>query len=136
MKNFLLRFLLPPAYATICFLPFTIGQANGLQDILGFGTIVLLFAYVFAGLPALAFAYAMGRIQRRGFRHNGVRLFTAGLLGLIAGALICIPFGLASGMIFPPLGCGVGLLVELTVIQLERRRRRSEARTERFAPLS
>lgn len=121
MKNFLLRFLLPPAHAVILILsPALI--TDGLSQSAGqFLLIYLLYAYVFAGLPALAFAGLMGRLQRRGFRHGGIRLLTAALLGLMAGLLITIPFGIKSAVIFLPLGLGVGLLVELTVIALERR---------------
>jgi len=85
--------------------------------------IYLIYAYLFAGLPALAFAFIMSRLQRRGFRHGGVRLLAATLLGLVAGTLITFPFGLNAAMILVPLGSGVGLLVELTVIMVERHHR-------------
>ena len=130
MKNFLLRFLLPPVYATLVLLLFNAANADSFRDILGFVGIVLIFAFVFAGLPALAFALIMGRLQRRGFRHGGVRLLTAMLLGLGAGLLIGLM--LNSGELLPmfvALGFATGPLVELTVVFLERRRRNPQPRT-------
>lgn len=130
MKNFLLRFLLPPVYATLVLVLFNAAKADAFRDILGFAGIVLIFAFVFAGLPALAFALIMGRLQRRGFRHGGVRLLTAMLLGLGAGLVIGLM--LNSGELLPMflvLGFATGPLVELTVVFLERRRRNPQPRT-------
>ncbi|MFH1497621.1 MAG: hypothetical protein ABII82_07320, partial [Verrucomicrobiota bacterium] len=117
MKNFLLRFVLPPAYAVGLLTAFALFQANDLADLAAFTAIALIYAYIFAGLPALAFAGIMGRLQRRGFRHGGVRLLAAMLLGFAAGFAIGLVFnGQEPFTLFLPLGVATGLLVELTVI--------------------
>lgn len=122
MKNALLRFFLPPAYATLAFMILAAPEAESLIDVFGFGLLVLIYAYIFAGVPALLFAFIMGRIQRRGFRHGGVRLLTGAMLGLGAGFAIGLVFGGGDAFVtFLPMGGGVGLLVELTVALTETR---------------
>ena len=49
------------------------------------------------------------------------RLARATILGLAAGVMITGMFGFNSPLLFLPLGTGVGLAVESTVVLLERR---------------
>lgn len=125
MKNFLLRFLLPPALPVVVvaltIAAFNWNNPNQLGGILLLALYALLMAYLIAGLPALLFAIIMTRLQTRGFRHGGVRLLTAALLGLGAGFAIGLVFRNTEALIgFMPIGLVVGLLVELTVVVLER----------------
>lgn len=122
MKTFTMRFLLPPAYATAAFTILAFTKADGWTDLLGFALGVLWFAYLFASVPSLIFAYTMRRIQRRGFRHGGIRLLTAALLGLGAGFVLGLFFNTLEPLgMFLPIGLFVGLLVELTVVLTENR---------------
>jgi MFS family permease len=118
---FLLRFLLPPLYAAtllaLAFVAFEPDRALDFPVMLGALT---LYACVFAGLPALLFAFLVGRFARRRPALGG-RLVRATLLGLVSGALILAMFAFNSPWLFLPLGTVVGFLVEGTVILLDRR---------------
>jgi hypothetical protein len=118
---FLLRFLLPPLYAaTLLALVFTLFEPKRVADLPAMLGTLALFAYVFAGLPALLFAFLVGRFARRRPAFGG-RLVRATLLGLASGALITAMFGFNSPWLFLPLGTATGFLVEGTVICLESR---------------
>ena len=127
MKNrtaFLLRFLLPPFYAALIV---TLGTAlleprpdNIVRDLAAGLGFYALYAYVFAGLPALLFAFLLSRFARRrpGF---GGRLVRATLMGFAAGGMITAMFIFNIPLLFLPLGTVVGFAVEGTVVLLERR---------------
>ncbi len=122
MKNFLLRFLLPPAYAVTIIATIGVFRDGNVEYLPAVVVMFLPFAYVFAGLPAGVFALIMGRLQHRGFRHGGVRLLTAMILGTGAGLVIgLILAGPGNLAVFVPLGFATGLLVELTVVLTENR---------------
>lgn len=120
---FLLRFLLPPLYSAIII---TLGTAllephhdlgSGLLAGLGF---IAFYAYIFAGLPALLFAFLLSRFARRR-PDSGGRLARGTLMGFAAGVLITAMFGFTLPLLFLPLGTAVGYAVEGTVVLLERR---------------
>ena len=118
---FLLRFLLPPIYAaTALALVVAVFESNRALDFFASLGLFALYAYVFAGLPAALFALLLGRFARRRPALGG-RLARATILGLAAGVMITGMFGFNSPLIFLPLGTGVGLAVESTVVLLERR---------------
>lgn len=83
--------------------------------------VVLLFAYMFAGIPSALFTAAMEVAFWRGLdpgSSRAVRL--AALLGLLAGLLIAVPFSVTpkaceSLALFPSLGAMTGALVGLLV---------------------
>jgi hypothetical protein len=119
--TFLLRFLLPPFYAaTLLALVVTVFESNRALDFPAYLGLFALYAYVFAGLPALLFAFLMSRFARRRPLPGG-RLVRATLLGLVSGVLITAMFGFNGPPLFLPLGTAVGFLVEGTLILLERR---------------
>lgn len=115
---FLIRFLLPPLYAALIFcVPIGLtAPVDALKALL----VYAIYAYIFAGLPALLFAILLGRFARRRPARNG-RLIRATLLGIFSGLLITAMFGFGGAALFLPLGTAVGFLVEGTVVLLERR---------------
>jgi hypothetical protein len=118
---FLLRFLLPPLYAaTVLALIVALFESNNHLDDLPvlFGAFTL-YAYIFAGLPALLFALLMSRFARRRPAFGG-RLLRATLLGLASGLLITAMFGFNGPWLFLSLGTAVGFLVEGTLVLRER----------------
>lgn len=118
---FILRFMLPPFYAAVALaLIVALFESHRVADFPMYAGLFALYAYVFAGLPAALFALLLGRFSRRRPASGG-RLARAALLGLAAGLLITAMFGFATPMLFLPLGTGVGLGVEATVVLLERR---------------
>lgn len=119
---FILRFLLPPFYAALIFTLVSAFEVHRIADIGAYLGIFTLFAYIFAGLPALLFALLLGRFARRRPACGG-RLVRAALLGFISGLLITPMFRFESGILFIPLGTLVGVAVEGSVILLERRGR-------------
>lgn len=118
---FLFRFLLPPFYAALGFASFTLlFESRKLSDAAPLLGIFAFYAYIFAGLPALLFAIAMARIERR--CDSGNRLLNAALLGGLSGAVI----GAVTGNFYVLavlflIGLVVGFLVEGTVVLLKRR---------------
>ena len=121
-----LRFALPPLYATLFFGIFglinTLMHGGRIADLLLMLLLMAIYAYLFAALPSLLFAITMAKVQRR---HNapGFRLIIASLAGLLSGALIALVFRSAGAFtIFPPLGLATGLAVEATILFGERRR--------------
>lgn len=119
---FLLRFLLPPLYAAVVLtLIVALFEANTAANFPVYLGVFILYAYVFAGLPALLFSVLMGRFARRRPSLGG-RLVRASILGLAAGVLITGMFGFRNPTLFLPLGIAVGFLVEGTVFRLEHRR--------------
>jgi hypothetical protein len=118
---FLLRFLLPPLYAaTVLALIVAVFESKRATDFPVYLGLFALYAYVFAGLPALLFAFLVSRFARRRPASGG-RLARATLLGFVSGLLITAMFGFNSPWLFLPLGTAVGFLVEGTVILSERR---------------
>ncbi|MBC8040305.1 MAG: hypothetical protein H7Y06_07170 [Opitutaceae bacterium] len=118
---FLLRFLMPPLYAAaVLALIVAIFESNRATDFPVYLGIFALYAYIFAGLPALLFAFLVSRFARRRPAFGG-RLLRATLLGLVSGLLITAMFAFNNPWLFLPLGTAVGFLVEGTVVLLERR---------------
>jgi hypothetical protein len=118
---FLIRFLLPPFYGTVgCILMNRGLQTHRISEFVTLLGFIAVYAYVFAGLPALAFALLLGRFARRRPAFGG-RLMWAVLLGLASGALITAMFDLSGFLFFVPLGGAVGFAVEGTVVLLDRR---------------
>jgi hypothetical protein len=119
--SFLLRFLLPPLYASAGFMLFsTTALFREPLARLGYAGILVLYAYAFAGVPALLFAILLSRFARRRPSRGG-RLVRATLFGLASGAVIGAMFGFDSLAIFLPMGALTGLAVETTVIAIESR---------------
>lgn len=117
---FLLRFLLPPLYAAaLLALIVAVFESNRSLDFPVYLGVFALYAYVFAGLPALLFAFLMNRFARRRPAFGG-RLVRASLLGFASGALITAMFGFTNPWLFIPLGTAVGFLVEITTLIPER----------------
>ena len=119
---FFFRLLLPPLYATII-LTATIGLTNAPRgfEFFGYFAFVAVFAYVIAGLPSLAFAILMGWFVRPSPAIVS-RITGAAVLGLLAGILITVFFGLQGWQLFLPLGTFVGGAVEGTTLFLEHRK--------------
>ncbi len=118
---FLLRFLLPPLYAaTVLALIVALFESNRALDFPVYLGIFVLYAFVFAGLPAILFAFLVSRFARRRPAFGG-RLLRATLLGLVSGALITAMFAFNNPWLFIPLGTAVGFLVEGSIVLLERR---------------
>ncbi|MDF3057940.1 MAG: hypothetical protein K0R17_2155 [Rariglobus sp.] len=117
---FLLRFLLPPLYAPIGLVAvFAVLERNQPSEVFTYLGIYILYAYAFAGLPALLFAFLLGRFARRRPGAGG-RLMRATLLGFASGVLITAMFGFSSAPFFLPLGAAVGFAVEGTLVLIER----------------
>jgi hypothetical protein len=118
---FLLRFLLPPLYAaTALALIVALFESKHASDFPIYVGIYALYAYVFAGLPAVIFALLMSRFARRRPAFGG-RLVRATLFGLVSGALITAMFRFENPWLFLPLGTAIGFLVESTIALVERR---------------
>lgn len=118
---FLLRFLLPPLYPalTLTLLSFIFDGTGdgGLLPLLGFFT---LWAYLLAGLPALAFAVVMTRSDKRASPASA--LANATLIGGASGAFIGAVFWhLGVVAVLLCVGLVTGFLVEGTVLLLRRR---------------
>lgn len=119
---FLPRFLLPPLYAAaLLALGVAVFESNRAADFPVYLGIFALYAYVFAGLPALLFALLMSRFARRRPSFGG-RLLRATLLGFVSGLMITAMFAFNNALLFLPFGTAIGFLVEGTIILLERRR--------------
>lgn len=118
---FLLRFLLPPLYAALGFaIAALAGSPDAIAEIVVLFGVFALYAYVFAGLPALLFAFVMARLDTR--TGSGRSLLLATLLGGLSGTAIGAVFGdFNAFVLFIPIGLAVGLLVEVTVLLLKRR---------------
>lgn len=118
---FLLRFLLPPLYAALGFaIAALAGSPDAIAEIVVLFGVFALYAYVFAGPPALLFAFVMARLEKR--FGSGRSLLLAPLLGGLSGTAIGAVFGdINAFVLFIPIGLAVGFLVEVTVLLLKRR---------------
>lgn len=118
---FLLRFLLPPLYAALGFaIAALIGNPDAAGEVIVLFGLFAVYAYVFAGVPALLFAFAMARVDK--VPSTGLRLFIATLLGGVCGTATGAVFrDFDAFALFTPIGFAVGLVVEGTVTLLKRR---------------
>jgi hypothetical protein len=102
--------------------------------------LMLLFAYIFAGIPSIVFAIVMEIAFRRGLKVRSWRtVLLASGLGLVSGIVValCWARGLdnrhSAFSLFPALGCFTGFAVGFIVRTLAPREPNQPLQPTRFA---
>jgi hypothetical protein len=114
--RFCLNLLAPPPIAAVLF---AVGSCIGSTSFepLAWLPVMVLVAYLYAGLPSLLHALIMGALYRRGVNPCGVRaLAFSSLNGLVAGLMIYLFIAALTGTIegsagllwLSPLGAATG----------------------------